>query len=155
MWVITLYILFRIVWLKMTTNSSRTGFPLDAWDLLALRMRARLGTARLAFGIDSTQLKSWFFPRRHHGPVAVCLPPGARIRLSPVGARLRGEFNLSETEDAVFPQFNASDFAYRDGLRLRDGEQILLQHLPPGQRARVISTCPPKDEVRLAEAARS
>jgi hypothetical protein len=86
------------------------------------------------------QLKTWFFPRQHDGPTAVCIPPGAQLRLERIERELRLRLGLEETEQAVFIHVTANEFSYRDGLRLRHAQQILLQELPPGQHARVTST---------------
>jgi hypothetical protein len=53
---------------------------------------------------------------------------------------------LEERELAAFIQVTAEEFSYRDGLRFRNGWQILLQALPPGQRVRIISTTGLQDE---------
>ncbi len=90
-------------------------------------------------GICWPQLKSWFFPRRHDGPTAVCVPPGATVRLDPVESKLRMRLGLEESEDAVFIQVTDDEFSYRDGLRFRNGRQILLQELRTGQRVRIRS----------------
>lgn len=103
-------------------------------------------------GIGWNQLKSWFFPRLHHGPVAVCLATGSRLRLAPVSQRLQQDFELGEVEEVTFTQFDVPDFNYRDGLRFGDGKEALLQRVPSGQRARVISTRPADQERDLAQA---
>jgi len=86
------------------------------------------------------QLKTWFFPREHDGPTAVCIPPGAQLALESVEAKLCRHLGLEENERAVFIHVTADEFSYRDGLRFRNGRQILLQRLPPGQRVRIVST---------------
>jgi hypothetical protein len=61
------------------------------------------------------------------------------VRLEPVDRGLRRQIALGEIEDAIFIQAAAVEFSPRDGLRFRNGRQILLQKLPPGQRIRVQS----------------
>lgn len=101
------------------------------------------------------QLQSWFLPRRHNGPTAVCIPPGAAVRMHTVERTLRQRLGLAEREDAVFIQVTADEFAYRDGLRFGNGRQILLQELGTGQRVRVRyvngATLPP-DKTQREEA---
>lgn len=92
---------------------------------------------RTLLGTNWPQLKAWFFPRKHDGPAAVCIPPGTEIRLVSLDPTLRMRLGLAETGDAIFIQVSAEDFAYRDGLRFRNGRSILLQQLPEGQRALV------------------
>jgi hypothetical protein len=82
-------------------------------------------------------LRTWLFPRRSYGPVAVCLPPGARLRLDPVEADIRGRFDLRDQAEAVVTQATADEFQYRDGLRFENGIEILLQGVSPGQRVRL------------------
>jgi hypothetical protein len=91
-------------------------------------------------GQNWPQLKTWLFPRQHNGPTAVCIPPGAQLTLERVERELRQRLGLEESEQAAFIQVTANEFSYRDGLRFRDAQQILLQELPPGQHARIIST---------------
>lgn len=92
---------------------------------------------RTLLGINWRQLKSWFFPRRHDGPSAVCIPPGTEIRLVSLDPEFRMRLGLDETEDATFIQVSAEAFAYRDGLQFRNGKRILLQELREGQRVLV------------------
>jgi hypothetical protein len=86
-------------------------------------------------GIGWTELKPWFFPRRHEGPPAVCIAPGTRMRLVSLGRELQLGLELGETEEAIFIQVSAEAFTYRDGLQFRNGRRILLQQLPEGQHA--------------------
>jgi hypothetical protein len=92
------------------------------------------------------QLKTWFFPRQHDGPTAVCIPPGAQLNLERVDRELGQLLGLEERELAAFIHVTTEEFSYRDGLRFRNGKKILLQALPPGQRARIISTTVLQDE---------
>lgn len=95
---------------------------------------------RTWLGTNWLQLKPWFFPRRHDGPAAVCIPPGTRLRVPLLDLGLRERLGLEETEDAIFVQVSAEAFAYRDGLQFRKGKRILLQELPAGQRVLVWSS---------------
>ena len=99
-------------------------------------------------GVNWPDLKTWFFPRQHDGPKAVCIPPGAQLRLEVVEFGLRQRLGLRETEQAIFIQVSAEEFSYRDGLRFRNDRQILLQGLPPGQRVSVISASGLSNETR-------
>ena len=99
-------------------------------------------------GRNWPQLKTWFFPRQHDGPTAVCIPPGAQLTLERVERELGRRLGLIEREPAVFIHVTAEEFSYRDGLRFGNGRQILLQALPPGQRARIISTAGLHDKNR-------
>ena len=120
-------------------SSGCTGF-IGAAEILEPQIRTTW------LGRSWPQLKTWFLPRRHDGPEAVCIPPGAQLALEAVEGELRRQLDLEESEPAVFSQVTANEFSYRDGLRFRNGRQILLQRIPPGQRVRVISTAGLQDE---------
>lgn len=84
------------------------------------------------------RLREFLSPREPVCPTAVCIPPGARLRLEPVAVRLRREFELGETEEVVFTQIDAQAHSYRDAVRFAGGRQVRLQELPEGQRAVVV-----------------
>ena len=70
---------------------------------------------------------------------AVCMPPGARLELEIPSTAAR-HLGLSAGHcAAVFDQISAESFMYRDALRLSDGPVLLLQSLPEGIRARVLT----------------
>ena len=77
--------------------------------------------------------------RKFQSVVAVCIPPGASLRVRDIPAELQREIDVRRTEDATFTQMTASPFRYRDAIRFRNGRQILLQRLEEGQRVRVLS----------------
>jgi hypothetical protein len=70
---------------------------------------------------------------------AVCIPPGARLKLSGVPASLKQQYSLSDSEEVTFTQLSASSYAYRDAIRFENGKTILLQDLPEGLSAKVVS----------------
>ena len=78
-------------------------------------------------------------PRRSRCVVAVCIPPGARLRMWDIPEYLQREINARRTEEVTFTQLTASAFRYRDAVRFRNGREILLQRLEEGQRVRVLS----------------
>lgn len=80
-----------------------------------------------------------FNPATSQCVVAVCIPPGARLRLWDIPAYLQREIDVRRTEEVTFTQFTASPFQYRDAIRFRNGREILLQKLQEGQRVRVLS----------------
>ncbi len=60
---------------------------------------------------------------------AVCVPPGARLRLIvPTGSK-----------DATFTQITSEPYRYRDAVRFEDGEVVLLQRFQEGMRVEVLS----------------
>jgi hypothetical protein len=48
-------------------------------------------------------------------------------------------FELLERASVTFTQLSARSYAYRDALRLPDGEPVLLQKLPEGLRVTVLA----------------
>ena len=95
-------------------------------------MTARLRTAWSdLWGIPS--------PPRPRCIVAVCIPPGALLRVYDIPEHLQRESDVRRTEEVAFTQLSASPFQYRDAIRFRNGRQILLQRLDEGQRVLVLS----------------
>jgi hypothetical protein len=78
-------------------------------------------------------------PRKSQCVVAVCIPPGAHLRVWDIPEYLQREIDVRRTEEVTFTQITASPFQYRDAIRFRNGYQILLQRLEEGQRIRVLS----------------
>ena len=78
-------------------------------------------------------------PPSSRSVAAVCVPPGARLRVWDIPVYLQREIGVRRTEEVTFTQLTASAFQYRDAIRFRNGHQILLQRLEEGQRVRVLS----------------
>jgi len=76
---------------------------------------------------------------------AVCIPPGARLRLPDTPERMQRELGVGQDEEVIFTQITASAYSYRDTVRFRNGREIPLQALSEGQRVRVL-------DLSLAEA---
>ena len=70
---------------------------------------------------------------------AVCIPPGASLRLMDIPERLRREFGIGPTEDVMFTQLTAAVNTYRDAVRFCNGSTVGLQQLSEGQRIRVLA----------------
>ena len=73
------------------------------------------------------------------GTAAVCIPPGARLRLRDIPEALQLRFGLNATEEITFVQLSAEAYQYRDAVRFQDGREILLQRLSCGQQVEVLS----------------
>jgi hypothetical protein len=71
--------------------------------------------------------------------VAVCIPPGAGLRVWDIPEYLQREIDVRRTEEVTFAQITASSFRYRDAIPFRNGHEVLLQRLEEGQRVRVPS----------------
>ncbi len=80
-------------------------------------------------------LKDFFDPPQADPVCAVCIPPGARLRLEGIPGECRGGVPL---EDVVFTQISAAVNSYRDAFRFCNGRQMRLQELREGMRVQVL-----------------
>jgi hypothetical protein len=88
-----------------------------------------------------TVLKSWLNPPplRIDKIPAVCIPPGARLRMNSIPRELQKELGVGQTEEVTFVELSASAYRYRDGVRFANGREILLQYLDEGLPIDVLS----------------
>ncbi|SRR5579871_424582 len=70
---------------------------------------------------------------------AVCIPPGATLRLMDIPVALQREFGIEATETVTFTQTSAMPETFHDAVRFKNGRLVLLQFLKAGQRVRVLS----------------
>jgi len=97
-------------------------------------------------------LKQFLMPRRHFAAVcAVCVPPGARLRLRDIPAGLQRAFGLALEETGVFRELSANAHTYRDALEFRNGRHVVLQELSEGQRVEVLSLAGAEERFAPAE----
>ena len=96
--------------------------------------------------------RSWFNPRE--APCAVCIPPYARLRLRDIPGQLQRQLGLRAVEEVVFIQMSDMPGRHRDGVRFRNNQELLLQHLAEGQRAEVLSLSSlSEEEVKVTDRA--
>lgn len=69
---------------------------------------------------------------------AVCIPPGARLRMSGMTEEFRSHYGLDTEEVVTFEQVTPAVNTYRDALRFRNGRVLLLQVLNEGQQMTVV-----------------
>ena len=69
---------------------------------------------------------------------AVCIPPGARLRLDDIPARLQQELGVGPAEEVTFTQISEVVNSHRDAVRFYNGREVRLQELREGQRVRVL-----------------
>jgi len=81
--------------------------------------------------------RSWFSLRQV--PCAVCIPPGAQLVLRDIPPRLQTGMGLRAEEEVVFQQIGMDAGRHRDAVRFRNNQELLLQRLTEGQRAKVVS----------------
>jgi hypothetical protein len=92
----------------------------------------RFTTGTLGFASPCSSLLSRETP-------AVCIPPGARLRLRDVPQDLQLQLGVRATEEVTFVQLSAEAYEHRDAVRFDNGREILLQRLHRGQQAEVLS----------------
>ena len=91
-------------------------------------------------------LKQLLFPS---STPAVCVPPGARLRLRDLPGYLQYRFHVGTVEEVTFVERSAEAFTYRDAVRFSNGCEILLQDLRSGQRVEVLSLSGVREEAEL------
>jgi len=79
-----------------------------------------------------------FSPSKAHSVCAVCIPPGARLILHDVPARVQKKLALGPDEEVKFVQLSAVEGFHRDAVRFRNRLTLRLQELNEGQRVEVI-----------------
>jgi hypothetical protein len=70
---------------------------------------------------------------------AVCIPPGARLRLEDIPARIQQDLRVGTAEEVTFVQMSAAVNTYRDAVRFDNGRELPLQALREGMRVKVLS----------------
>jgi hypothetical protein len=70
---------------------------------------------------------------------AVCVPPGARLRLDGIPLSMQKDLGLKSTETVTFTQLGCEAYTYRDAVRFENGKEVLLQWLKEKQQAVVLS----------------
>lgn len=111
-------------------------------------MVRRFDTSTLGLVPARRSLKEILF-RLH--PPAVCVPPGAQLRLRDIPKHLQRSYAVGEVEDVTFVQRSGEAFMHRDAVRFANGRDILLQRLHHGQRVDVLSSCGPEEAIELQE----
>ena len=106
--------------------AQRNANPIPRWSWAALKEWWREASAA---------------PARSALP-AVCVPPGARLRLHDIPDHLQHELGVRESEEVSFVQVTAVEYVHRDAVRFPNGAVALLQRLREGQRVDVLSLAP-------------
>jgi hypothetical protein len=84
------------------------------------------------------KFKEFLNPPRTDPVPAVCIPPGARLRLEQIPPALQYEFHVGACEEVRFTQLSAQANTYRDAVKFSNGIEVRLQNLIPGQRVVVL-----------------
>ncbi len=83
-------------------------------------------------------VKDFFNPPKTEPVPAVCIPPGARLKMSDIPSRLQHDLGVGPVEDVTFTQITAAVNSYRDAVRFPNGREVRLQELREGQRVTVL-----------------
>jgi hypothetical protein len=95
--------------------------------------------------------KEWMSGPKACSLPAVCIPPGAQLRLTGLPEELPRHLPFRPSEVVVFAELSKRVNTYRDALVLPDGRSILLQKLPEGIRVLVLSLSREHAEEMLCE----
>ena len=106
----------------------------------------RFGSRTLGLAPAETGLKQLLFVG---GSLAVCVPPGARLRLRDIPDHLEQSLGVGAVEEVTVVEKGLEEFAYRDGVRFANGREVLLQRLQSGQRVEVLSLDSEESESEL------
>jgi hypothetical protein len=82
---------------------------------------------------------------------AVCIPPGARLRLHDIPPELQHRLGVGDVESVSFVQQSAEAFMYRDAVQFGNGKELLLQALRCGQRVDVLSLSGGEQEIKAVK----
>lgn len=85
-------------------------------------------------------MKQWLLGRGTLLVSAVCIPPGARLLLTGLPRKVQASLQVRPSETVVFTEISDRSYSYRDALLLLNGTRVLLQDLPEGLHAVVLST---------------
>jgi hypothetical protein len=86
------------------------------------------------------KVKAWFAgPPVHSAVPAVCIPPGARLRVQTVPDRARQVFQAKPGAEVIFTETTATWGQFRDALRIRANQEVLLQSIGEGLQVQVVS----------------
>jgi hypothetical protein len=78
-------------------------------------------------------------PKRLPFDCAVCVPPGAQLRLHDIPEHIQTGLGVGPVEQVTFVERTAETFVHRDAVRFANGRTVLLQYLQTGQRVEVLS----------------
>jgi len=120
----------------------RTRLAIEGEELITYRFPT--GSVGLTSSAEFATFKKEFSGWRHwvnprEVPCAVCIPPGARLLLRDIPDQIQRQLGIGDSEEVIFIQTSAEAWRHRDGLRFKNGQEILLQRLRENQRADVLS----------------
>lgn len=115
---------------RFPTGSLGFASPFDLYEV-QVAVEARTG------GLWQSLRNFLTPPKISHVP-AVCIPPGARLKLEGIPKRLQMDLDVGPDEEVTFTQLTAMANTYRDAVRFKNGYRVRLQDLVEGIRAKVL-----------------
>jgi hypothetical protein len=115
---------------RFATGSLGMASPADIQAAIAPRNPGRLNLWH--------KIRAFFDPTAAPAVCAVCVPPGARLLVCDIPARLQDQWGTGECQEAVFTQTSAAVNTYRDAVRFQGGREVRLQEFREGMRVRVL-----------------
>ncbi len=82
---------------------------------------------------------------------AVCIPPGALLRLYGIPEEIQRSAAVSAREEVTFTEVTASQNRYRDAVRFMNGREVLLQRFGPGVGVQVLETVSRNNEYLVVQ----
>jgi hypothetical protein len=87
-----------------------------------------------------SRAKAWLLPQPTRSALpAVCIPPGARLKVQLIPRRMRERLNAEPEEEVIFTQITAAWNQFRDAFRTKSKQEILLQTVGEGLQIQVVS----------------
>jgi hypothetical protein len=124
---------------RLATHRFRSGSigMASEWDIAAATQpKLEQGESRGWWAA----VKCWLSPQTEADNIpAVCIPPGARLRMSRIPDKMQRSQGLHPVEDVTFVQLSAEAFQYRDAIRFDNGRKVVLQTLAEGIPFEVVS----------------
>ena len=85
-------------------------------------------------------VKAFLLPRSGPTAPAVCMPPATRLMVTDVPSDVQRVHRIHSGDTVVTTEITSQSYSYRDALLLPNGKCVLLQDLPEGIEAVVLST---------------
>ena len=133
-------------------HTIRTRLAVEGEELVLYRFESGVLGFASAVDLQNTQsflmdepqtfwsrLKEIVFGRRAAQIPAVCVPPGARLLLDGVPHDVQASLQVAPSEVVVFADISDRSYSYREALLLPDETRVLLQDLPAGVHALVLT----------------
>jgi len=84
--------------------------------------------------------KAFLLPRSCPTVPAVCMPPGTRLLMTDIPPDVQRVHRIHSGDTVVTTEITSQSYSYRDAFLLPNGKCVLLQELPEGMEALVLST---------------